>query len=127
MELRRPLTAAAASSLLIALMFIPSASASVDDAASGTAAGAADSAAVPAAPAGGSGAVTADTASFTRPADSADTALPAQVQDRAADSGADLADTGSIDTDPYLWGGAGFIGVGAALVVFARRRSYGEL
>ncbi|MGV9311546.1 hypothetical protein ACWDR0_05060 [Streptomyces sp. NPDC003691] len=33
-----------------------------------------------------------------------------------------LAETGSIDTTPYLLGGAGFLGVGIAFVTYAVRR-----
>ncbi|MFC8920186.1 hypothetical protein ACGF5F_02920 [Streptomyces sp. NPDC047821] len=33
-----------------------------------------------------------------------------------------LADTGSVDTTPYLIGGAAFLGVGTGLVAFAVRR-----
>ncbi len=35
----------------------------------------------------------------------------------------DLADTGSIDTEPYVIGGSAFLVVGAALVVDATRRA----
>ncbi|MFF3563395.1 hypothetical protein ACFYXS_25430 [Streptomyces sp. NPDC002574] len=34
-----------------------------------------------------------------------------------------LADTGSVDTTPYLIGGTAFLGMGAALVVHASRRA----
>ncbi|MER7107974.1 hypothetical protein [Streptomyces sp. NPDC000229] len=33
-----------------------------------------------------------------------------------------LADTGSVDTTPYLIGGAAFLGIGTGLVAFAVRR-----
>ncbi|MFG1810654.1 hypothetical protein [Streptomyces sp. NPDC049040] len=35
----------------------------------------------------------------------------------------DLADTGSIDTKPYVIGGSGFLIIGAALVIDATRRA----
>lgn len=44
------------------------------------------------------------------------TASSTQSQDLA------LADTGSVDTTPYLIGGAGFLAMGTGLVAFAVRR-----
>ena len=35
----------------------------------------------------------------------------------------ELADTGAVDTNPYLLGGTAFLGLGAALVINAARRS----
>lgn len=84
MELRRPLTAAAAAGVLLALMFVPSGSAS------------------------------------------AEAPGPAASAPTPADAGLDLADTGSINTTPYIVGGAAFLGVGTALVTFARRRELDE-
>ncbi|MYX35339.1 hypothetical protein GTY85_17945 [Streptomyces sp. SID8377] len=37
--------------------------------------------------------------------------------------GQHLADTGSVDTTPYLVGGTAFLGLGAALVINASRRA----
>ncbi|MFE2546368.1 hypothetical protein [Actinacidiphila glaucinigra] len=37
--------------------------------------------------------------------------------------GQHLADTGSVDTTPYLVGGTAFLGLGAALVINASRRT----
>lgn len=52
---------------------------------------------------------------------------PAAAHSQAvADDGAapdELADTGAMDTKPYLIGGAGFLVVGAGLLVNATRRS----
>ncbi|HEX5568565.1 MAG TPA: hypothetical protein VFY14_16850 [Streptomyces sp.] len=42
---------------------------------------------------------------------------------RAASDGVELADTGSLDTTPYLVGGLGFLGAGAVLLTHARIRS----
>ncbi|MBM9436413.1 hypothetical protein JT723_11235 [Streptomyces bryophytorum] len=78
----RPYVAAAAASVLAALYFVPSASASPQHA----------------------------------PATSAH-AAPASAQHL------DLADTGSIDTKPYVIGGSAFLVAGAALVVDATRRA----
>ncbi len=33
-----------------------------------------------------------------------------------------LAETGSVDTTPYLIGGTGFLGIGAAFVAYSVRR-----
>jgi hypothetical protein len=41
-------------------------------------------------------------------------------------SGRQLADTGSIDTTPYVIGGTAFLATGAALLVNASRRSRAE-
>ena len=95
MELRRPLTAAAASSVLIALMFVPSASASDE---------------VSAVPP-------------QQPAASAPQ-QPENAQQPAGQREGDLhlAATGSIDTTPYVLGGTVFLAAGTALVLYARRR-----
>ncbi|MET9803944.1 hypothetical protein [Streptomyces sp. NPDC006368] len=52
---------------------------------------------------------------------------PAQEQHQAgrtatAHQDLALADTGGVDTTPYLVGGTAFLGIGAGLVVFAVRR-----
>ncbi|WP_347404478.1 LAETG motif-containing sortase-dependent surface protein [Streptomyces sp. MST-110588] len=52
------------------------------------------------------------------------TEQPADVKDTAA-PGALLADTGSVDTTPYVVGGAACLGVGAGLVGFSLRRRNG--
>ncbi|MFD9796749.1 hypothetical protein ACFWXK_38030 [Streptomyces sp. NPDC059070] len=41
----------------------------------------------------------------------------------AAGSDLALADTGSVDTSPYLFGGTAFLGLGAGFVVFSVRRA----
>lgn len=90
MELRRPLTAAAASSVLIALMFVPSASATAE-----------------------------------APAQDAAT-VESQTAGAVEDGDLHLADTGSINTTPYLLGGTAFLGLGTGLILFARRRELAD-
>ncbi|GHE04232.1 hypothetical protein [Streptomyces alanosinicus] len=109
---RRPLlTATAAGTLLCALWFVPSANASQDS--------------------GSRAAMTqSSTYSTTRVAQQARavsqaTAETAQATAETAREAADdtqLADTGSIDTTPYVVGGTLFLGVGAAFVVYSVRR-----
>ncbi|EME98515.1 hypothetical protein J7W19_20385 [Streptomyces mobaraensis NBRC 13819 = DSM 40847] len=41
----------------------------------------------------------------------------------APPDGRRLADSGSVDTTPYVYGGVGFVAVGGALVTLAVRRS----
>ncbi|GAA0408230.1 hypothetical protein [Streptomyces luteireticuli] len=47
--------------------------------------------------------------------------VPEKARDAAA--GTRLADTGSVDTTPYVLGGLGFVAAGGALVAVAARRS----
>lgn len=90
---RRPLlTATAAGTLLCALWFVPSANASQDEPAR---------------------------TQVTQQA-RATTAESAQTQD--TQDGAQLADTGSFDTTPYVVGGTAFLGLGAGFVVYSVRR-----
>jgi LPXTG-motif cell wall-anchored protein len=51
------------------------------------------------------------------------TAAPASASPAAQETRPVLAETGAMDTTPYLVGGAGFLGVGAILLVLARRRA----
>ncbi|MEJ8642750.1 hypothetical protein WKI68_17820 [Streptomyces sp. MS1.HAVA.3] len=99
MSARRPLlTALGATTLLAALWFVPSAGAAApgaEESRTGVPAGA------NAADASADGTGTAD----------APTPLA-------------LADTGSVDTTPYLLGGTLCLGVGAGFVVFSVRRSH---
>jgi hypothetical protein len=46
-----------------------------------------------------------------------------QNRNTSASQSLALADTGSVDTTPYLVGGSAFLGIGAALVAYAMRRS----
>lgn len=102
MSARRPmLTALGATTLLAALWFVPSAGATA-----------------PGPPAGRSGApAAANTASAGAGAASLDSGTaprPAPLT---------LADTGSVDTTPYLLGGTLFLGLGAGFVTFSVRGS----
>ncbi|MEU7040133.1 hypothetical protein AB0A77_03625 [Streptomyces varsoviensis] len=125
MTARRPLlTAAAAGSLLCALWFVPSAKATAEHTTptqhshrSATTVPASDSkSSLDTAPSAQS-AQSAKSASKT----SLDAARPASME-QASDELA-LADTGSVDTTPYLVGGIGFLGLGGALVTTAVRRT----
>ncbi|MDX3536099.1 hypothetical protein PV721_17305 [Streptomyces sp. MB09-01] len=108
MSARRPLlTALGATTLLAALWFVPSAGA--------TSPGAAES--VSGVPAGANAAGTGSgsgTGTVTGTAEAAGAQPPSVV----------LADTGSVDTAPYLLGGTLFLGVGAGFVAFSVRRSH---
>ncbi|MEU1076959.1 MULTISPECIES: hypothetical protein [unclassified Streptomyces] len=95
---RRPLlTATAAGSLLCALWFVPSANATDEKPQSAPA----------------------------RPAAAAPSAVPGAAAGAApgTQTGPALADTGSVDTSPYLFGGTAFLGLGAGFVVFSVRRA----
>ncbi|MFP8961917.1 hypothetical protein ACLIYP_15375 [Streptomyces nanhaiensis] len=94
---RRPLvTAAVAGGLLCGLWFVPSANATGDGEPTGAAASRAQAGAQ----------------------------VQTQTQTQAGSGGEVLlADTGSFDTTPYLVGGLGFLGAGAALLVNARVRA----
>jgi hypothetical protein len=89
----RPYVAAAAASVLAALYFVPSATASPHHSA-------------PASVSAVSSASTAQSAASAR-----------------SGQHLGLADTGSIDTKPYVIGGAAFLVAGAGLVLNAGRRS----
>ncbi|WP_326588358.1 hypothetical protein [Streptomyces sp. NBC_01294] len=109
MSARRPLlTALGATTLLAALWFVPSAGAAAP--------GAEESrTGVPA------GANTADaSADGTDRTDGTGTAEGTAPRAQPLS----LADTGSVDTTPYLLGGTLCLGVGAGFVVFSVRRSH---
>ncbi|MFK8911135.1 hypothetical protein [Streptomyces sp. YS-3] len=98
---RRPLlTATAAGSLLCALWFVPSANATDEKPQP-----------APSRPAAGPRAVPA-----TAPGSTPGAAPGAQT-------GPALADTGTVDTSPYLFGGTAFLGLGAGFVAFSVRRA----
>ncbi|MET8410110.1 hypothetical protein ABZV34_18755 [Streptomyces sp. NPDC005195] len=105
---RSLLTATAAGTLLGALWFVPSANAS------------------PEAPAQHGSAPTADpsagttTAATTKAATT--TAGAEQAVTEPSDDHTRLADTGSVDTTPYLVGGTLFLGLGAGFVTYSVRR-----
>ncbi|MFE2289378.1 hypothetical protein ACFXDJ_35055 [Streptomyces sp. NPDC059443] len=94
---RSTLTALGATTLLAALWFVPSANATAPGHASGAAG----------APASASAQVRAEAVSALS----------------AADDSLALADTGGVDTTPYLLGGTLCLGLGAASVTFSVRRS----
>ncbi|GAA1689885.1 hypothetical protein GCM10009680_31620 [Streptomyces yatensis] len=97
MSARRPLlTAAAAGSLLCALWFVPSANATVEDPGSSSA------------------------SSQTSPGSPGSGPRTEAVPD------GDLADTGSVDVTPYLFGGTAFLGLGVAMVTASVRRTRPE-
>ncbi|MEU6486347.1 hypothetical protein [Streptomyces sp. NPDC046887] len=107
---RRPLlTATAAGSLLAALWFVPSANATADQPPTGRDRAAA--AATPRIPS------TPSTPSALR----APSPPRVSTEKRSAAVVA-LADTGGVDTTPYLVGGAAFLGLGTGMVAFAVRR-----
>ncbi|MHC6626577.1 hypothetical protein ACYTFC_10810 [Streptomyces globosus] len=115
MSARRPLlTALGATTLLAALCFVPSAGAAAPG---GSAPAPAPSTAPPAAEAGAPGTVT--TASTASGASGTAAGRP------AAQAGLTLADTGGVDTTPYLLAGTACLIVGAGSVTFSVRRSRG--
>ncbi|MEV7557823.1 hypothetical protein [Streptomyces sp. NPDC089795] len=124
MSARRPLlTALGATTLLAALWFVPSAgatSAGVEESRSGVPAGA--NAAGTATEATGS----ADSASDSDSDSDSDApgAVTGTTSGPASRPQSLLADTGSVDTTPYLLGGTLFLGVGAGFVAFSIRRSH---
>ncbi|MEU2154954.1 hypothetical protein ABZ532_08015 [Streptomyces sp. NPDC019396] len=98
---RRPLlTATAAGTLLCALWFVPSANATAEDESPKTAG-------------------TQSGASASGP-ENGPSGLVAQGQ--SGGTPLRLADTGTVDTTPYLVGGTAFVGIGAGFVSFAMRR-----
>ncbi|MFE2511512.1 hypothetical protein [Streptomyces naganishii] len=97
------LTATAAGTLLGALWFVPSANATVD-----TPARAAERAA-------------STTTQVTEQARAATTA-DEPGSGAFTRGGTELADTGSVDTTPYVVGGTLFLGLGAGFVVYSVRR-----
>lgn len=130
MTARRPLlTAAAAGSVLFALWFVPSATASagVD--------GATDSSLRTASAVTGSGLAQRAGSGARDTVDGSTTTTPHRSGTGAA-SGADgastgapahfLADTGSPDTTPYVIGGAACLALGAGLVSYSVRRTRDE-
>ncbi|WP_327285085.1 MULTISPECIES: hypothetical protein [unclassified Streptomyces] len=118
MSARRPLlTALGATSLLAALWFVPSANATAPGSAApgSTTSGSTSDAAPESANTSGPGAVTG---LAEDPADT--TAAGAQS---AGQVSLGLADTGGIDTTPYLLGGTLCLGLGAGFVTYSVRRS----
>ncbi|MFE4262856.1 hypothetical protein [Streptomyces sp. NPDC056883] len=93
---RSTLTALGATTLLAVLWFVPSANATAPEHAKA-----------------GSGAPAAGPAAANTEVQAASAAVPTL----------ELADTGGVDTTPYLLGGTLFLGAGAGFVAFSVRRS----
>ncbi|MFB7595959.1 LAETG motif-containing sortase-dependent surface protein [Streptomyces sp. NPDC056160] len=122
---RTLLTATAAGTLLGALWFVPSASATGDTPARAVAD------AVPtahttdqgrAAQQGRSADTTANRAANGPAATRTDTGTGTGTEDAGDTGGTELADTGSVDTTPYVVGGSLFLAAGAGFVVYSVRR-----
>ncbi|MET7290036.1 LPXTG cell wall anchor domain-containing protein [Streptomyces sp. NPDC005573] len=110
---RRPLlTATAAGTLLCALWFVPSANASQNTPAPTAARSVSSTTATQ---------VTQQVTQQAR-AVSASAARSADEAARDAADGTALADTGSIDTTPYVIGGTLFLALGAGFVAYSVRR-----
>ncbi|MEU4092692.1 hypothetical protein [Streptomyces sp. NPDC026673] len=62
-------------------------------------------------------------ASAEQPANASAQSSTSTAAVTGSDQGQHLADTGSVDTTPYLVGGTAFLGLGAALVINASRRT----
>ncbi|MGW0753837.1 hypothetical protein [Streptomyces sp. NPDC002587] len=111
MSARRPLlTALGATTLLAALWFVPSANATAPEQAPGRSG----------AP---SSANTARTTDLTTTSTTTSTTAGPDAPPDARPAAVTLADTGSVDTIPYLLGGTLCLGVGAGFVAFSVRRS----
>ncbi|MFD7713716.1 hypothetical protein ACFV6E_11640 [Streptomyces sp. NPDC059785] len=109
---RSLLTATAAGTLLGALWFVPSANATQNASAQQSSTGTSQ---------------TSQTSATSRSADAALGASSAtdtaQTSAGSADGdGTRLADTGSVDTTPYVIGGTLFLGLGAGFVAYSVRR-----
>ncbi|MEU0781828.1 hypothetical protein ABZ341_09595 [Streptomyces sp. NPDC006173] len=103
---RSLLTATAAGTLLGALWFVPSANATPDvPSPSGSAPASAP-------------ADTTTTGASTGPETMSDTAQDTS----SSDAGPQLADTGAVNTTPYVVGGTVFLGLGAGFVAYSVRR-----
>ncbi|GGZ93931.1 hypothetical protein ACFOOM_29465 [Streptomyces echinoruber] len=104
---RRPLlTATAAGTLLCALWFVPSAHATVDQQA----------------PQQRRAEPSATATTQARAASTTTGTVAGTVSGTAARAERELADTGSVDTTPYVVGGTLFLTVGAGFVVYSVRR-----
>ncbi|MGW0565336.1 hypothetical protein ACWDZ4_33250 [Streptomyces sp. NPDC003016] len=98
MSARRPLlTATAAGTLLCALWFVPSANATAEK----------------------------ETPAQLQSQSQPQPQSQSQLQQTGVSASQDLAlaDTGSVDTTPYLVGGTAFLGVGAGFLAFSVRRA----
>ncbi|MER5880537.1 MULTISPECIES: hypothetical protein [unclassified Streptomyces] len=104
---RSLLTATAAGTLLGALWFVPSANATPD---------------VPS-PSGSAPASAPAGTATPQQSDTAPDTPSGTAQDTASDgTGPQLADTGAVNTTPYVVGGTVFLGLGAGFVAYSVRR-----
>ncbi|WP_393078987.1 hypothetical protein [Streptomyces sp. LN704] len=108
---RSLLTATAAGTLLGALWFVPSANATPEAPAQHGSAPTADRSAA-----------TTTAATTTAATTTATTAGAEQAATEPSDDHTRLADTGSVDTTPYVVGGTLFLGLGAGFVTYSVRR-----
>ncbi|WP_406184469.1 hypothetical protein [Streptomyces sp. NBC_01006] len=123
MSARRPLlTALGATSLLAALWFVPSANATAPGSAGSESSMSSGS---------GSGSGSAAPESANTAGTGSVTTLVAKSSDASGDTAQTagqvplgLADTGGIDTTPYLLGGTLCLGLGAGFVTYSVRRSH---
>ncbi|MCC0096334.1 hypothetical protein K7B10_16365 [Streptomyces flavotricini] len=125
MSARRPLlTALGATSLLAALWFVPSANATAPGSAgsgASTSSGSADSS-----DSGSASGSAAPESANTAGTGSVTTLAPGSSGDTTQSAGQvplGLADTGGVDTTPYLLGGTLCLGLGAGFVTYSVRRS----
>ncbi|MFF1453303.1 hypothetical protein ACFVYF_34995 [Streptomyces sp. NPDC058274] len=110
------LTATAAGTLLGALWFVPSANASQDELAQHSSTATAQTS---------TRQTSTDSTRSSYAAHASDSSTVADVTGTSVDSagdGARLADTGGIDTTPYVVGGTFFLGLGAGFVAYSVRR-----
>ncbi|MFD0355718.1 LPXTG cell wall anchor domain-containing protein [Streptomyces sp. NPDC127110] len=115
MSARRPLlTALGATTLLAALWFVPSANATAPGPSAGT----------PGAPAAANTGTVSDDDADGDGSDTGTGTIAGVSDERPAGiTVLSLADTGSIDTTPYVLGGTVCLGLGAGFVAFSVRRS----
>ncbi|MFJ6695859.1 cell wall protein [Streptomyces sp. NPDC091272] len=114
--LRPLLTATAAGGLLAALWFVPSANATVEaPERTGRTTGGAQAQQV----SGTADTTGPDTTGLARTTQVSD---PAEAAAGSPDASLALADTGSVDTTPYVIGGTAFLGIGAGFVTYSVRR-----
>ncbi|MFC7262301.1 hypothetical protein [Streptomyces lutosisoli] len=104
---RSLLTATAAGTLLGALWFVPNANATQDKPTPSV-----------------SASTSANTANTSTSATTTTNAVQASTESSTESGGDDtqLADTGSVDTTPYVVGGTLFLGLGAGFVTYSVRR-----
>ncbi|MFF4524985.1 hypothetical protein [Streptomyces bluensis] len=123
---RTLLTATAAGTLLTALWFVPSANATQDGTEDGTGQLKRELTTMSTGTTSGT-TETSESAETTETSTDAVTtsgtdAVTTTDSSRSTGPGTQLADTGSVDTTPYLVGGTVFLGLGAGFVAYSLRR-----